>query len=179
MARDRWSNIRDLTVAADSASMRAAVDVSSAGLVSIEERRCAGERLAQLAARAPSGAVLATVTAKGLVAGSGLTFDDAADETPPARRVAVAPLFRVGTPAPIRMTDSKRPQDDDHRKPNLTRAQIGILHLVAQGRTNREIAALLSRSEHTVYRHVANILTELGVGSRAAAVACAARLLLI
>jgi DNA-binding NarL/FixJ family response regulator len=46
-----------------------------------------------------------------------------------------------------------------------------VLALVAQGRTNAEIAAALVLSEHTVHRHVANILAKLGASSRAAAVA--------
>jgi LuxR family transcriptional regulator, maltose regulon positive regulatory protein len=46
---------------------------------------------------------------------------------------------------------------------------------VPEQRTNRESALLLHRSEHTVHRHVANIVTQLAVDSRAAAVAMAAR----
>jgi DNA-binding NarL/FixJ family response regulator len=48
-----------------------------------------------------------------------------------------------------------------------------VLGLVAQGKTNIEIAATLVVSEHTVHRHVANILAKLGAASRAAAVATA------
>jgi LuxR family maltose regulon positive regulatory protein len=43
--------------------------------------------------------------------------------------------------------------------------------LVAEGRTNAELAAALVVSEHTVHRHVANILAKLSCSSRAAAVA--------
>jgi DNA-binding NarL/FixJ family response regulator len=48
-----------------------------------------------------------------------------------------------------------------------------VLALVAEGRTNAEIAASLVLSEHTAHRHVANILAKLGAASRAAAVATA------
>jgi DNA-binding CsgD family transcriptional regulator len=48
-----------------------------------------------------------------------------------------------------------------------------VLGLVARGMTNAEIAATLVLSEHTVHRHVANILAKLGTSSRAAAVATA------
>ena len=41
--------------------------------------------------------------------------------------------------------------------------------------SNQEIAESLTISEHTVHRHVANVLGKLGVSSRAAAVAEAAR----
>jgi pimeloyl-ACP methyl ester carboxylesterase/DNA-binding CsgD family transcriptional regulator len=51
-----------------------------------------------------------------------------------------------------------------------------VLALVAQGLNDREIAAQLVVSPHTVHRHVANIRHKLGRGSRTAAVAEAARL---
>jgi DNA-binding NarL/FixJ family response regulator len=41
--------------------------------------------------------------------------------------------------------------------------------------SNQEIATSLVLSEHTVHRHVANVLGKIGVSSRAAAVAHAAR----
>jgi LuxR family maltose regulon positive regulatory protein len=58
---------------------------------------------------------------------------------------------------------------------SLTTRQIEILRLIAQGMSNVEIAARLSVSAHTVKRHVANLLNKLGLSSRAAAVAHAAR----
>ncbi|MEP6799427.1 MAG: alpha/beta fold hydrolase [Lapillicoccus sp.] len=51
-----------------------------------------------------------------------------------------------------------------------------VLALVASGLSDREIAEQLVLSQHTVHRHVANIRHKLGRGSRAAAVAEAARL---
>ena len=48
-----------------------------------------------------------------------------------------------------------------------------MLRLVAGGGTNREIAASLRISEHTVARHLQNIFTKLGLSSRAAATAYA------
>jgi DNA-binding NarL/FixJ family response regulator len=50
-----------------------------------------------------------------------------------------------------------------------------VLRLVGAGLSDGEIAERLVLSEHTVHRHVANIRTKLGVGSRAAAAAKAAR----
>jgi DNA-binding NarL/FixJ family response regulator len=50
-----------------------------------------------------------------------------------------------------------------------------VLRLVAEGLSDGEIAARLILSPHTVHRHVANIRTKLGQGSRAAAAAYAAR----
>jgi pimeloyl-ACP methyl ester carboxylesterase/DNA-binding CsgD family transcriptional regulator len=57
----------------------------------------------------------------------------------------------------------------------LSRRETEVLRLVGAGLSNREIASSLVLSEHTVHRHVANILRKLGQSSRAAAAAHAAR----
>ena len=57
----------------------------------------------------------------------------------------------------------------------LTRRELQVIALVAAGRSNREIAEQLVVSEHTVHRHVANILRKLGEPTRAAAAARATR----
>jgi DNA-binding CsgD family transcriptional regulator len=57
----------------------------------------------------------------------------------------------------------------------LTRREAEVLRLVAGGLSNREIASSLVLSEHTVHRHVANILRKLAQSSRAAAAASATR----
>jgi pimeloyl-ACP methyl ester carboxylesterase/DNA-binding CsgD family transcriptional regulator len=57
----------------------------------------------------------------------------------------------------------------------LTRRETEVLRLVAAGLSNREIASSLVLSEHTVHRHVANILRKLTQSSRAAAAAHATR----
>jgi LuxR family transcriptional regulator, maltose regulon positive regulatory protein len=61
-------------------------------------------------------------------------------------------------------------------KTPLTRRESEVLRLVAEGLSDKEIAARLVLSEHTVHRHVSNIRTKLRVPSRAAAAAQAARL---
>jgi DNA-binding NarL/FixJ family response regulator len=55
----------------------------------------------------------------------------------------------------------------------LTAREIEVLRLVAEGRTNREIAKALTLSDHTVRRHLQNIFNKIGVSSRAAATAFA------
>ena len=56
---------------------------------------------------------------------------------------------------------------------DLTPRELDVLRLVAAGRSNRQIAAELVVSEHTVARHVQNILAKLRVPSRTAAAAFA------
>ncbi len=57
----------------------------------------------------------------------------------------------------------------------LTAREVEVLQLVAAGLTDKEIAGRLSISEHTVHRHIANIMTKADAPSRAAAVAFAVR----
>jgi predicted ATPase/DNA-binding CsgD family transcriptional regulator len=57
----------------------------------------------------------------------------------------------------------------------LTPRERDVLKLVAQGLSNADIARRLVLSEHTVHRHVANILGKLSLSSRAAAAAWGVR----
>jgi len=57
----------------------------------------------------------------------------------------------------------------------LTQRELEVLRLIAQGLSNQEIASQLVLSQHTIHRHVANILTKLDLPSRAAAAAYAAK----
>ena len=55
----------------------------------------------------------------------------------------------------------------------LTEREAEVLRLVAQGRTNSDIASVLVLSPKTVERHLSNIFLKLEVSSRTAAAAYA------
>lgn len=56
---------------------------------------------------------------------------------------------------------------------DLTAQEMQVLALIAEGRTNREIASALFLSEGTVRNYVSSILSKLGVSNRAEAAAYA------
>lgn len=74
--------------------------------------------------------------------------------------VVSAPQFVNAQPAP--------PEGDAY--PALSEREIEVLGLLAQGKANKQIAAMLSISEHTVKFHVSSIFTKLNVTNRAEAV---------
>jgi LuxR family transcriptional regulator, maltose regulon positive regulatory protein len=63
----------------------------------------------------------------------------------------------------------------DARDASVTPREREVLALLAEGLTNRQIASRLVVSEHTVHRHVTNILRKLDLPSRAAVAAHAVR----
>jgi pimeloyl-ACP methyl ester carboxylesterase/DNA-binding CsgD family transcriptional regulator len=65
--------------------------------------------------------------------------------------------------------------DEDSSEEELTSREAEVLGLIASGLSDREIAERLVLSPHTVHRHVANVRTKLGLPTRAAAVAAAAK----
>ena len=88
-----------------------------------------------------------------------------------ARALGAEPLL-----AELRQLGSSRGRDTDTRRDNdLTTREAEILGLVAQGRTNGEIARQLFISAKTVSVHVSNILAKLGAGGRTEAAAIARR----
>jgi DNA-binding CsgD family transcriptional regulator/pimeloyl-ACP methyl ester carboxylesterase len=117
----------------------------------------------RLAAHAAAGEVMAAAAVRDVVAGSGLVFADRVVEGALAFRVESSAAADAATVHPAQAAAKLSPR------------QTQVLRLVAEGRSNREIATLLHRSEHTVHRHVQNILNQLAVSSRAAAVAEVAR----
>jgi ATP/maltotriose-dependent transcriptional regulator MalT len=95
------------------------------------------------------------------------------DDTAQSHIDAAASIFaRLGASAPVE-PDERHGRAAPGEKPPLTDREREVLGLLPSGRTNREIAAALHISEHTVARHLSNIFTKLGVASRTAASAYA------
>jgi DNA-binding CsgD family transcriptional regulator len=86
------------------------------------------------------------------------------------RTRAEAMLEKLGKPSVTRLAETT-----GGPLGGLSRRELEVLDLVAKGLTNRDIATHLVLSEHTVNRHVANILRKLGMNSRAAAASLAGR----
>ncbi len=80
-------------------------------------------------------------------------------------------LVALGARTDLAALDSLLPA----RRPpaGLTEREVEVLRLVAAGRSNARVAAVLVLSERTVARHLSNIFTKLGVESRTAAAAWA------
>jgi DNA-binding CsgD family transcriptional regulator len=90
-----------------------------------------------------------------------------------AARVA---FDRLGAIPDVERIDALVRPRDAVRSHGLTARELEVLRLVADGNTNKAMAAQLFVSERTIDRHVSNIFVKLGVSSRAAATACAYKL---
>jgi ATP/maltotriose-dependent transcriptional regulator MalT len=86
---------------------------------------------------------------------------------------ALADFVRLGAVPDAARVERLLDRPRDGAEQGLSPRELEVLRLVAAGKSNREIAAALVISEHTVARHVQNIFGKLRVSSRAAATAFA------
>ena len=116
-------------------------------------------------------------TLRDLVAGSGLRFRErkggASLAAPGGGSLALFAAEPDAAPAASAPTPTATPDAPGFSE--LSARERQVLSLVARGLSNSAIAADLSLSDHTVKRHVGNILTKLDLPTRAAAAALAAR----
>jgi DNA-binding CsgD family transcriptional regulator len=92
------------------------------------------------------------------------------DETAASELDAAREVFaRLGAASDLARVESLGRRGGATETHGLTAREMQVLRLVAAGRSNRQVAAALVISEHTVARHVQNIFAKLGVSSRTAA----------
>lgn len=124
------------------------------------------------------GASLATA-AEALSAGvRGVLPSDISPDQLVATLQAAASGLLVLHPAQVKdgFPAASAPQREaDELMESLTRRETGVLQMLAAGLGNKQIAAQLGISEHTVKFHVASILGKLGAGSRTEAVSIGIR----
>jgi len=76
--------------------------------------------------------------------------------------MAVAFLYRLACRAPAPLPDAQ--------PAGLTPREGDVMHWLSQGKTDAEIAALLTISPRTVHKHLEHVYVKLGVETRTAAV---------
>jgi len=148
-----------------------------AGEIEIEKESVVGLALhvtGRISARAGMGEILVSGLVTDLVAGSGLHFAERGSETiegleNPLRLLAVVTEQHL-EPAAHAPKTLKAPSLEP-----LSVREREVLVLVADGLSNAAIAKRLHLSDHTVKRHVANILLKLDLPTRAAAAVLLAR----
>ena len=124
-----------------------------------------------ISGKARAGEILVPGVVADLVAGSGLHFQERASET------------IDGMPGELRLlavthVQHLEPAQTAPRSANLnalSAREREVLILVADGLSNAAIAERLNLSDHTIKRHVANILLKLDLPTRAAAAALIGR----
>jgi DNA-binding NarL/FixJ family response regulator len=105
-----------------------------------------------------------------------LLKDTEAPELRRAIKAAAAGQVQLSPQVAARLVKEVRPAASPER---LTEREVDVLRLLAQGLTNKEIAAGLHIGEKTVKTHVSNILNKLGLLSRTQAALYAVRMGLV
>jgi DNA-binding NarL/FixJ family response regulator len=105
-------------------------------------------------------------------AGRALSLEQAVAEA-----LAAAEAVLRSAQAPVQIATDTPPDGATEAAPgaDLTPREREVLRLLAEGRTDREIAAALFVTPKTASNHVASILAKLGVETRTAAAALALR----
>lgn len=127
----------------------------------------------RIAASTGEPTILLSRLASELVSGSGLQFVDSGVLTGAILR---DPLPIVGLASERHLEPASRTRMQAASLGVLTAREREVLALVSEGLSNPHIAVKLGLSEHTVKRHVANILLKLDMPSRTAVAGLAARL---
>jgi DNA-binding NarL/FixJ family response regulator len=109
-----------------------------------------------------------------------LLKDTRADELPSALRLAAGGHAVVLREALLALAQrvvagERTSEDTGHAQPALSRRELEVIRLIADGADNAAIGRELSISRHTVKQHVTNIFEKLGVQSRVSVAVYAVR----
>ena len=170
--------LRELERSIGTAALRACVDLAAGMVEAARGNHEPARALLEDAVDAfeASGAPFETATARIELATS-LMAQGRADEAVQEATTALDSLRALG--AEVEAARASRLLDAAKGKTpspsSVTARERQVLGLLAEGLTNRQIAERLVVSEHTVHRHVTNILRKLELPSRTAAAAHAVR----
>ena len=130
---------------------------------------------ARVQAAAPPGQVLASRTVRDLVAGSGLGFADRGPHVLKGVPGEWSLFTVVGDAEHPSFAPANPPPRDGQELSDLSRREVEVLKLVAEGCTNDEIATSLYLSSRTIERHLSNIYAKLRMSGKAARAGAAVR----
>ncbi len=107
--------------------------------------------------------------------GSGILYDAAVVEAclSLCRDQTVLRILAAGAPAPSLRPDQGQPAGPPADVPRLTLQQTAVMHLLAEGRSTKEIARTLGLGLGTVKTHLSRAYATLGAGNRVAALRAA------
>jgi DNA-binding CsgD family transcriptional regulator len=173
-ARGAWRELRELSDALDADALRAAAAEAEGAIALAEGKPDAAVGPLRRAFEAwthfdvPYDAARARVLI-------GLACHSLRDEETTRLELAAARAVfdRLCARADLARIDRVSRPSTSREQSKLSPRERQVLRLIAEGGTNKAIAARLSVSERTVDRHVSNILLKLDVPSRAAAIAYA------
>ena len=175
-AREALASLREIEAHVGTEALRAAADVAAGLLAAAEGEHEHARRLLEDAVDRfeRSGAPFEAADARIELAAS-LTALGRGGVARAEATAALRSLLELGAgPAAERARRVVRP--GGRAGPGtVTPREREVLALLAEGLTNRQIAQRLVVSEHTVHRHVTNILRKLDLPSRTAAAAYAVR----
>ncbi len=172
--------LRAAARSADTLPMRAAVRLAEAAIAVATGGHERARPLLQDAVDAfdRSEAPFESALARCRLAAS-LTALDRCDEAVHEARAALVRFDELGATAAARAARAQLAAASRGRPTSggvpVTRRERDVLRCLADGATNRQIAARLFISEHTVHRHVTSILRKLDLPTRTAAAAHAVR----
>jgi DNA-binding NarL/FixJ family response regulator len=109
-----------------------------------------------------------------------LSRDSGGEEILPAIMAAYSGFVLLDPEVGLNLAAQVRgPSPADSPDPNLTPREIEVLSMLAEGLGNRQIAARLGVSDHTIKFHISSILDKLGASTRTEAATTGLRLGLI